>query len=143
MKAIKKLFALGLVVCLLVICCGAAVADTDEPYRFSFRPPYAGSIRTTDSVQQVESGNGQNAYVTKTGSTAETEYVLFHCKIGNIIDPPDDYVASRALHKLTRAGTYSFTYIDGYGGNGTRYYMCGYPSNSDFEQFTATGRWNT
>ena len=142
MKALKTIFALGLVVCLVVIGCSAVLGDTDVAYGFTISTPYAGSLRHT-GFQRVESGNGANAYVTKSGSTAETEYVLFHSRNGSTVDFIQDYMATWAFHKLTKSGKYSFTYLDSYGGNGTQYYMCVYPSNSDFQTYYTSGRWNT
>ena len=138
MKAMKKLFALGLVVCLLVICCGAAVAvDTSEAWYYT----YAGSLEhTTDQTVTTDGGNA--AYVTKNTHTAETSYVLSVREGASFRPGVDPFVTNKIEYK-SGTGTFRFTYKSGYGGRGTKYYLSVYPSHTNFSEYDVSGFWNT
>lgn len=144
MKALKTIFALGLVICLVVIgCSSVAAVNTSDAwyYNFTMNPPYPGSLRYTGE-QQVTTDGGNAAYVTKTTHTAETSYVL-SVKEGSTFRPSIDPFVSDQLTKKSGTGTFPFTYKSGYGGRGQKYYLSVYPSNYNFSKYDVCGYWNT
>lgn len=100
-------------------------------YSFSFTPPFLGSAKY--SASSVADGKF-TPYVSPGGTTAATSYVLIRPPLSNIT------TVSNIKTNVTYGKT-NFTYDTGYGGGGQSYRLMGYPSNQNFQAFSAAGSW--
>ena len=126
--------------CLMVTLCGTAMA-AGQSYTHTFKPPHGESLWSS-SEQRVETNTRADAYVTHNTATAPTSHVLRQ-RVGATTSPVYDPLVTPTIVGFNTSGKRSFTYKAGYGGEGTKYYMDSYPTNTNFEMYTLSGEWNT
>jgi hypothetical protein len=117
-----------LAISLLMMGSVSALAAT---YSFNFTPPFTGSVR--HSTPTTADG-AKTPYVDPSGTTNATTYVLTLPATGSTSE------VTNFKTGVTSAKTY-FVYKSGYGGAGQSYKLSGYPSNYDFQQYSAAGAW--
>lgn len=125
----KRIIILIAVLCLFAVS-GTALA-AEYSYSFTFNPPFVGSLRYTEPrIRRV----GDTPYVWPSYSTTPTNYVL--------IPEHEITPVTNTLKEIYTAGKRSFTYLPGYGGYGQKYRLAGYPTYTDFDTYTISGKWS-
>lgn len=126
----KRRIVVSVLSILLVV--GVPVSAAALDYDFVFKPPFAGSMLSTDlyDVEQADS-----AYVRPLISATPTTYFL----------SPTPFTSTEATNYVTdisTSGKRSFTYKSGYGSVGNEYCLSGFPSNYDFVRYYVYGDWS-
>lgn len=130
-KFARRLLSFLMAGCLMAMLCIPVYAYW---FAFNFMPPFNGSLRYTTS--ELSTGA---PYVKHDLNTQETNYALQVRAGGSVSSDP---LVSNTIYNYANTVKRSFTYKTGYGGAGQKYYMIGYPSNVNFNQYTTGKDWS-
>lgn len=126
----KRIIILIAVLCLFAVS-GTALA-AEYSYSFTFNPPFVGSLRYTEPrIRRV----GDTPYVWPNYSTTPTNYVL-------VTEHSVTTPATNTLKEIYTAGKRYFSYLPNYGGYDEAYRLAGYPTYTDFDTYTISGKWS-
>ena len=118
MKKIKK------VLCILAVVLAiptSVMAATQRSYSFSF-PDYTGAVGSLRWSKKMATSNGNGAFVQPQYAVHSTNYFLAASK--DINDRATEVATTATISKKP------FTFLSGYGGSGTSYYLGGYPDSN-------------
>lgn len=127
MKKRKRILSVLLMTMCLMM--GIGTYASAAFYSATLSPPFNNCAKRTGVVKS----NGSR-YVSPNAYTMSTTYCII------LEDYPPTTVVSSYVKTGTPGKEY-FTYLPGYGGNGHKYRMLMYPSQSNFNEYYVSGDW--
>lgn len=94
--------------------------------------PLAGSMRSAGPVKKTSTGT---PYVNPAIATTPTNYMLSP-------QSKSDIKATGIIRNVTDAGRKNFSYLSGYGGQGSSLYLSAYPDRSEYDPYRVRGTWS-